>query len=183
MHGRARPAAPVRHARHVDDDAVPILEHVRQNGLHAVERPLDVERKGALEQRIIDIEKPRSPQRSTRRVELKLHASKRLDRPVHHVVDLPARGDVGRKRQRLAALRDHLFGGLFRAVDIDVRAHDVRAFAGKNQGRGAADAARRAGNNDRLADEIIRGLWHRMAPRACREIVSARLRESGDPDR
>src|SRR5262249_21979354 len=158
--------------RHIDDYAVPVLEHVRQNRLHAIESALDVERERALEQRIIDVEKLRSPQRSTRRVELKLHASKRLDRSVHHIVDLSARGNVGRMRQRLATLAEDPIGGLFGALGIDVGADDICALARKGHCSSAADAARRAGNDDRLADEIIRSLWHRMAPRACRAIVS-----------
>ena len=36
---RARPAAPVRHARHVDNDAMAVRHHVRQHRLHAMESP------------------------------------------------------------------------------------------------------------------------------------------------
>src|SRR5262249_15278202 len=126
----------------------------------------------ALEPLISIVEKLRSPQRRARRVELKLHASKRLDRSVHHIADLPARGNVGRMRQRLATLAEDPIGGLFGALGIDVGADDICALARKGHCSSAADAARRAGNDDRLADEIIRSLWHRMAPRACRAIVS-----------
>src|SRR5262249_28205436 len=58
---------------------------------------------------------------------------------------------------------------IVRAVSVDVRAHDVCALAGKDHGRGAADAAPRAGDDDRLSNEIVRGLGHRAYPCGCGE--------------
>ena len=55
--GRPGAAAAVRHARHVDNDAMPVGKHVRQQSLHAVERAIDVEREGFLHQGIVDFEK------------------------------------------------------------------------------------------------------------------------------
>jgi hypothetical protein len=47
------------------------------------------------------------------------------------------------------------------AVLVDVAADDVGAFAREDQRSGAADAARRAGDDDRLAFEVVRRLRHR----------------------
>src|SRR5581483_7731125 len=55
-------------------------------------------------------------------------------------------------------------GGRARAGFVDVGADHVGALAGEDQRRGAADAARRAGDDDGLAGEIIRCLRHGAAP-------------------
>src|SRR5262249_23465953 len=78
-------------------------------------------------------------------------------------VDLTARGDVGLERKRFAAAVRDLFGGPLRAVAVDVRAHHIGALARKDHGRGVTDAARGAGDDDGLADEIVRGLGHGVA--------------------
>src|SRR3984893_2652453 len=122
-----------------------------------MERALDVERKRVVEKRVVDVEKLRSAQRRARRVELKLHIAEGGAPPPYPLVDLVPRGDLGSPRERLAALGDYAFGGLLRAVGVDVRAHDVCALASKDHRRGTADAARRAGDDDRLSNEIVRG--------------------------
>ena len=91
--------------------------------------------------------------------------AERLDRPPYHLVHLLARGDVGPQPERLAPLLDDLLGCASRAVGVDVRAHDICALARKDKCRGLADAAGCAGDDDRLANEIIRGLRHGSSPR------------------
>src|SRR3984893_15593151 len=131
-----------------------------------MERALDVERKRVVEKRVVDVEELRSAQRRTRRVELKLHIAEGVDRPPYHLVDIFPRGDVGSQRERFTPLGDYAFGGLLRAVRCDVCAHGVCALAAKDHRRGTADAARRAGDDDRLSNEIVRGLGHGLRSRA-----------------
>src|SRR5271167_865294 len=150
----------MRHARHIDDHAVLVLEHMRQHGLHGVERAVDVEREGLLEERVIDLEKLGAPDCRARRVEEKVHRAERGHRARHHVVDFRARGDIGLERERLAAGAIDGGRGVARALLVDVGADNVRPFAGEDQRGGAADAARRAGDEDRLSGEIIRRPWH-----------------------
>src|SRR5271166_1232349 len=149
----------MRHARHIDDHAVLVLQHMRQHRLHGVERAVDVEREGLLDERVIDLEKLGAPDCRARRVEEKVHRAERGDRARHHVVDFFARGDVGRERERLAAGAIDGRRSVARALLVDVGADDVGPFAGEDQRGGAADAARRAGDEDRLSDEIRRP-WH-----------------------
>src|SRR5262249_13771232 len=116
------------------------------------------------------VEELRSAQRRARRIELKLHIAEGVDRAPYHLVDIFPRGDVGSQRERFAPLGDYSFGGLLRAVGVDVRAHDVCALAGKDHRRGTANAARRASDDDRLSNEIVRGLGHGVRPRACKDL-------------
>ena len=97
-------AAAVRHARHVDDDAVLVGQEMRQHRLHGVERAVDVEREGFLQQRIVDVEEFGAADGGAGRVEQELHAAERGDGALDHGVDFAARGDVDLDRQRLAAL-------------------------------------------------------------------------------
>src|SRR5262249_1367693 len=62
------PAARVPNPRRFADPAVPVPQHVRQNGLQGIERPLHVEQKRVVEERIVNVEKLRAAQRPTRRV-------------------------------------------------------------------------------------------------------------------
>src|SRR3984893_4586575 len=135
-----------------------------------MERALDVERKRVVEERVVDVEELRSAQRRTRRIELTLRFARVVDPPPYHLVDIFPRGDVGSQRERFAPLGDYSFGGLLRAVGVDVRAHDVCALAGKDHHRGTANAARPAGDDDRLSNEIVRGLGHGVRPRACKDL-------------
>ena len=73
-------SAPVRHARHVDDHAMAVTQHVRQDRLHAVQYSLDVERKGVLEEGIIDVEEFAAPQGGAGRVEEEMYSPEMLDR-------------------------------------------------------------------------------------------------------
>ena len=67
----------MRHARHVDDDAELVGEHVRQHRLHGVECAVDVEREGFLHQRVVDLEKFGAADRGAGRIEKELHAAER----------------------------------------------------------------------------------------------------------
>ena len=96
-------AAPMRHARHIDDDAEAVFQHMRQHRLHRVERAAEIEIEGLLHQLIVDVEKFGAADRGPGGIEQELHAAEGIDRALHHVVDLRARGDVGLQRQRLAA--------------------------------------------------------------------------------
>ena len=140
----------MRHARHIDDHAVLFLEHMRQHRLHRVERAVDIEREGLFQQRIVDFEEFGATDRGARRVEQEVDPAERGDRARHHVVDFGARSDVGTKRERLAAGavdgRRSVAGALF----VDVGADDIGSLAGEDQRGGAADAARRAGDVDRV---------------------------------
>src|SRR5262252_439088 len=73
-----------------------------------------------------------------------------------------ARRDVGRDRERLAGSVD-LRRDAAGAVVVDVGADDVRALAAEDQCGGAADSARRAGDHDGLAVEVVGRLGHRSS--------------------
>src|SRR5215469_10824879 len=170
----------MRHARHIDDHAVLVLEHMRQHRLHGVKRAVDVECEGLRDERVIDLEKLGPPDRRARGIEKKMHRAERGDRAVRHVADFLARGDVGMKRERLAAGVIDGRRGVARALLVDIGADDVRPFASEDQRGSAADAARRAGNEDRLSGEIIRRFWHGLLlPLARADCArSPRLRQS-----
>ncbi len=160
MHRRAEAAAPMRHARHVDDDAELVLEHMRQHCLHAVKRAVDVEIERFLHQIVVDVEELRAADRSARGIEQEMDVAEGGEGARHHVVDLRARGDVDFERQGLAALAVDLRCGLSRAGFVEVGADHVGPLAREDQRRGAADAACGAGDNDGLAGEIVRCLRH-----------------------
>src|SRR5215472_11093593 len=84
------------------------------------------------------------------------------------------------KRERLAAGVIDGRRGVARALLVDIGADDVRPFASEDQRGSAADAARRAGNEDRLSGEIIRRFWHGLLlPLARADCArSPRLRQS-----
>ena len=90
----------MRHARHVDDDAVLVGEHVRQHRLHAVERAVDVEREGLFHQRVVDFEEFGAADGGAGAVEKKMHAPESGDGARGHVVDFAAPGDVDPDGQR-----------------------------------------------------------------------------------
>jgi hypothetical protein len=137
MHRRTGPAAPMRHARHIDDDAELIFQHMRQHGLHGVERAVDIEREGLRQQRIVDIEKFGTAD-GARRIEQKLHRAESIDRALHHIVDCRARGDVGLDRKCLAAFAVDQRRRFVCAGFVDIGADHIGAFAGKDQCGGAA---------------------------------------------
>ena len=145
----------MRHARHIDDDAVLVGKHMRQHRLHGVKRAVDVEREGLLDQRVVDLEKLGAADRGARRVEEELHRAECGDGAPRHVVDLGARGDVGLERERLAAGGIDRRRRIARTLLVEIGAHDIGALARENQRGGAADAACGAGDDDCLSGEII----------------------------
>ena len=149
-----------RHAGDIDDHAAAVLEHMGDNGLHGVERALEIQVERALQQIVGDVEEFRARQRGAGRIEQKIDAAEAVDGEVHHVVDGGALGDVDSERQRLAADLVDLLGGLFDAFFVDVGAHHIGALAGENQRGRPSDAAGGAGDDDGLAVEIVRRLRH-----------------------
>ena len=152
------------------------FEHVRQHRLHAVERALDVEVEGFLHQLVVDLEELGAADRGAGRVEQEVYGTERIERALDHVVDLRAFGDVDLQRQRLAALGVDLRGGFLDAGLVQVGADHVGAFAGKDIGGGAADAACGAGDDHGLSGEIIRRLRHGLSPAAARDMLHQRTR-------
>jgi hypothetical protein len=49
----------------------------------------------------------------------------------------------------------HAFGGLLETRNLDIREDDVHPFVGEALGEGAAHAARRAGDDGRLACKVL----------------------------
>jgi hypothetical protein len=150
---RPRAAAAARHARHVDNDAAPIGEHVWQQGLHAVKRSLDVEREGFLHQRIVDLKKFCSPDGGARGIEQELDVAESCNCPFGHRFNLDPLSDVDLDGRCLAALSTNLRRRFGDAFLVDVGANDIGALARTDQRGGAADAARRAGDNDGLSSK------------------------------
>src|SRR5690606_9641187 len=99
-----RAAALVGHARDVDDDAAALLQHVRQHFLHPIERALDVEVVGQLEQVVVDFEKSAATQRRPGRIEQEIDASEALDAGLDEGLHRSALGDVGLHEGGFAAL-------------------------------------------------------------------------------
>jgi hypothetical protein len=89
-----------------------------------------------------------------------VHAAERVDRTLGHVRDLVALGHVHPQGQRLAAVVVDQGRGLACPGLIDVGAHDIGVLAREDERGGAADTARRAGDDDGLADEVVRCLRH-----------------------
>ncbi len=160
MHRGPGSAAPVCHAADIDDDAEFVLQHVRQHRLHGIKRALQIEVEGAVEQVVIDVEKFRAADGGARRVEQEMNAAEVTERQLDHVVNRRPLGHVDGERQPLRARRVDLLDGLRNAVLVDVGAHHIGAFARKDLGGGAADAAGGAGDDDGLSVEIVGGLRH-----------------------
>lgn len=129
---------------------------MRQHGLHRIERTLDVEIEGFVEQVVVDFEKLCASYRGAGGIEKKLHTAEAVYRKLDHIFDGRSLGDVDGQGQRLAADLVDLLGRLFNACLVNVYANDIGFLTRKNKCRGATDPAGRACNKNGLAREIIR---------------------------
>src|SRR5262249_59867711 len=111
-----------------------------------------------------DVEELGAPQRRAGRVELELDAAEGGDGLPDQIVNLLARGDIDPQAERFASLAADLLGHLSRTIPVEVRAHHIGPFAREDEGRGLANSAGSAGDDDGLADEVIRSLRHGWFP-------------------
>jgi hypothetical protein len=140
---------------------------VWQHNLHGVQRALDIEVEGLVEQIVVNLEKFRAPDGGAGGIEQEMHAAETVERELDHVLDGSAFGDVDGERQRLGAKRINLLGRLLDALFVDVGANHVGTLAGEDQCGGAADAAAGPRNDDGFTVKIVRRFRHGDCPLEC----------------
>jgi hypothetical protein len=107
-------------------------------------------------------------------VEHHVEAAKFVERPRHQGLDVRLGGDVGSLED---APWPRLAGALRRRLatrPIQIRQHDVGAFAGEERRRRLAHAARRAGDHRRLPVQLPHGVFR--FPRRARRLAAPRSR-------